>query len=790
VRRDAASLALVALLYVLAAVAFTWPLALHPASRLAAPIGPGDPYLNLWILGWDLRTIGHDPLAILTGRVFDANIFFPATGTLAYSDHLILQALALWPLYAATGDLVLCYNALLFLSLVASAGAMFVFARAVTGSLAGALLAGLAWGFFPFRFAHLLHLQLQSLYFLPLAFLFLHRVVAARRRRDALMLGLLAGLQAASSVYWAIAAALGLSVAAAALAIGVGRWRSLPLLRRLLLAGVVAALLLAPFTWPYWVGQRREGFSRNLYEAAQHEATIGSYARVPPQNLLYGRTGLLRPAAGAPSPHEGPEQELFPGFVLIALACLGAWRAWRRDARPLAIAMAAVAATGFVLSLGPDGVRWLYAFLHRTLFGFQAVRAPARFGVLVAFAVAVLAAFGARELLAGIAVRARPVAAAVLLTLAGLEYFTAPLPTVPAPARETAVARWLRQSPAPGAVVYLPLEADIGNTRAMVDSLAHGRRIVNGYSGQRPAFFMGLVDALSRFPSAEALWTLRDIGVRYVVSAAPVETSAPTPLVERARFGDTSVYELEWSEEIEAAVPRPEPPPPPDAGPVPFAAEERGVYRVIWLTAGAMAVPAGHAVITGRRVPPGEPGEPAFHVGLELTSADWVRRFFEAEDRFETWADAALLPERQEQRIREGRRRLDRVTRFDDFNRVVTVGDGPPLPMPTAARDGLAGFLYARTLPLAPGYEVRFPIVEGGRQLTAAMRVVGTAETSVNGRPAAAWRLEARFESRSERRPITATLLVTSDQRRIPVEITVDAGFGSFRVELVEYSSR
>jgi len=187
------------MVYLAAGVLFTWPLVLHPSARLASPVGPGDPFLNLWILGWGMQTIVTDPAALLTGRAFNANIFYPAEGTLAYSDHLLLQSAVMAPLYAATGDVVLCYNVLLLVSLVASGIAMHGFIRAVTGSTGGAYLAGLAWAFWPYRFAHLVHLQLQALYFLPLAFLFLHRIVAARRRRDAVALGLAAGLQAISS---------------------------------------------------------------------------------------------------------------------------------------------------------------------------------------------------------------------------------------------------------------------------------------------------------------------------------------------------------------------------------------------------------------------------------------------------------------------------------------------------------------------------------------------------------------------------------------------------------------
>ena len=118
--------------YTAAAVACTWPLAMEMSTTLGAPVGPGDPFLNLWILGWGMQAVWTDPTALLTGRVFDANIFHPTAGTLAYSDHLLLQAATLAPLYGVTKNVVLCYNVLLLASLVLSALAMHVFVREVT----------------------------------------------------------------------------------------------------------------------------------------------------------------------------------------------------------------------------------------------------------------------------------------------------------------------------------------------------------------------------------------------------------------------------------------------------------------------------------------------------------------------------------------------------------------------------------------------------------------------------------------------------------------------------------
>ena len=82
------------------------------------------------------------------------------------------------------------------------------------------------------------------------------------------------------------------------------------------------------------------------------------------------------------------------------------------------------------------------------------------------------------------------------------------------------------REPGTGAVAILPLGLDIDSTPAMVQSLEHRRPIVNGYSGQRPAFYGPLVDAINTFPSADALAALHDSGVRFVVTPAPDRTAS------------------------------------------------------------------------------------------------------------------------------------------------------------------------------------------------------------------------------------------------------------------------
>jgi hypothetical protein len=94
-----------------------------------------DPALNCWILGWDAshltRFLGGN-LYVLDG-FWDANIFYPATGALAYSEMLLVQAVQALPVYVLTGNPVLCYNLLFLSTFVLSGLGMYLLVRDLTG---------------------------------------------------------------------------------------------------------------------------------------------------------------------------------------------------------------------------------------------------------------------------------------------------------------------------------------------------------------------------------------------------------------------------------------------------------------------------------------------------------------------------------------------------------------------------------------------------------------------------------------------------------------------------------
>ncbi len=794
--------AVVAGVYVAAAVLLTWPLATEIGTKLGALEGPGDPYLNLWTLGWGMQSWWRDPLGTLAGRAFDAPIFFPSARTLTYSDHQLLQSLVVAPLYAATGQLALAYNVVLIASLASSGIAMHLLARSVTGSTSGAFLAGLAWACWPYRTAHLLHLQLQSLYFLPLALWALTRVAAGRRWRDAVWLGLFAGLQAIASVYYGVMTAVALVVAAPVLAWGTGQWRGRRYWSRVAAAGLLAGAIVLPVTVPYLRSQAAEGFGRNLYEAANHAAAWQSYLQVPPDNALYGRSGVLAPRPPAPGERDRRhvEHQMFPGVVLLGFALWGLWTGWRSDQRALVVTAAALVVTGLWLSFGPDGPLGLYRDLATHAFGFEAIRAPARFAVVAMLGLALLAAVGLKQALhsvaAGDMVRHDAFAAVVVGALL-LEYANAPLAFVGAPVTDTAVGRWLRDTPEPGAVAYLPVGLDRENTPSMVEALQHGRPIVNGYSGQRPASYTGIVESLATLPGAEGRAMLRELGVRFVVSPVRWDSGDPTsPFVERAAFDDGIIYEVRWTPESEAALVDTTAALPPPPGPAPFPPNEEATFEVRWIG----DVSAGTIALRARPPTAGERAQwpaAAWRLEASASTANWVSRFFEARDVFTTLAGADLSPILHLRHIAEGARELTRAYVFDTERRQVRVAPSPgeaispgadATPLAPGARDAVTALFYVRTLPLRVGDELVIPVNDAGRNLTVRAIADGTEMVTTPLGAVEALRLRVMIERRLQRRSgVAATLWLSTDARRVPVRLDLSAGFGQVRLELVDY---
>ena len=242
-RRRAVRWLAVSGLFALLTVAMTWPQALYLSSR-ATP--HQDVYFNMWRLRWFAHA-----LVTPSAHLFDANIFYPEPRTLALSDAMLVEGIVAAPLVWAGMKPVLMQNLLMLGAIAASGVAMFALARYLTGSRGAGVIAGIVFAFAPYRFEHIMHMELQWTMWMPLAFLALHRTFDTGRWRHGLATGACVALQMLSSIYYGIFLATLIGLGAVLL---MARDRNVPLARALapLAAGAaLAAAVSAAYAIPY-----------------------------------------------------------------------------------------------------------------------------------------------------------------------------------------------------------------------------------------------------------------------------------------------------------------------------------------------------------------------------------------------------------------------------------------------------------------------------------------------------------------------------------------------------------
>lgn len=624
-----------AALYLVIALLYTWPL-VRGLTR-DVPWDMGDPVLNIWILGWAADHL----LRLLTGDLsawsefWNANIFHPEPLTLAYSEHLVAQAVQILPVYALTKNLILCYN-LLFLSTFVLAGVgTFLFVRQLTGSAVAGFVAGLVFAFSPMRVPQFSHLQVLSSQWMPFVLLGLRRYFDTGSGRALAGAGVALVAQNLSCGYFLLYFAPFVGLYALYEMIARGRARDSVAWRHLIGTAIFVTSATLPFLLPY-LELRERGFPpRPLSEVIAFSADIYSYLTSPAESWVWGRWLPLRLVPK-------PEGDLFPSFAALSLAACGvaaslrsAWsaavaadasvarggRAWLTRLLALAavlygllalaivlgfgftrigalrirvtdvvrMAGAAVVASGLrlvlvprdrrffaswlrgwpafctfaaalalLLSLGPSATAWGRATVdhapYRSLYdyvpGFDGLRVPARYGVVVMVFVAALAGEGARALGRWWPRRGSAVAVAggVLVVL---EALAAPIGLNGASAGADAatrsarlgrgsdvppVYRFVQSLPKDTVLAEFPFGRIELELRYMYYSTEHWRPLVNGYSGTFPPSYDERVPFL-REPDKDAdrSWTslVASGATHAIVHADGVETPGHAARVEQ-----------------------------------------------------------------------------------------------------------------------------------------------------------------------------------------------------------------------------------------------------------------
>ena len=482
------------LLYTLLSVVFTWPLATGLSELIPAHF---DPPFTASRLGWIAHQIGHP------GHLFDGNIFWPDRRTLAYSDAVLLQGLLGTPFALLGVNPNGIANVLSLVALATSAFFAYLLAARLTGHRGAALVAGLVFAFPSYRRVHLPHLELQWAQWMPLAFWAWHRLLDTGRMRDGLLCAGAVLLQLLSSLYYAVFLGIGLGIVGLTTLIARRGRVAGPALVGLCAGAVIAAGVAVSYAKPYAYARAKVG-DRTIEETTRYSATPASFLTVSPDSIVY--RSLL--------PHEGEgETELFPGITPVILA--GA--ALVPPTTAAAVAYGVSLAVAGDMALGTNGLIFPLARPHvRAL---RALRAPARFSILVQLALGVLASMGLARAIARWP-RMGPALVAGSVCLVLVEYATGPLQVMRLPVRPPPIYKWLATQPK---LVTLELPAPPPHALPLHDpfymyaSTWHWQPLVNGYSGHYSARYVELTEALPDLPGPKSIAALTSMGVQRIL---------------------------------------------------------------------------------------------------------------------------------------------------------------------------------------------------------------------------------------------------------------------------------
>ncbi|RJP34679.1 MAG: hypothetical protein C4536_02460 [Actinobacteria bacterium] len=541
--------ALVLVFFLLVAILFTWPLVLHLHNGIVG--GHGDPLLNAWIISWDAKTIFTNPSGL-----FQGNIIYPSRDVLAFSEHQFTLGLIAAPVYLIFRNPILAYNFLVFFCIVLSGFGCYLLVKELTGSRWGGLAGGLFFALCPYKLSQLSHIQIFFSPFLPFMLLYLYRFLERGKWKNLVLFGVFFVAQSLSSWHYLLYSALAAGLLWLWKAVFSRKKEDWIRLAMVVAAIVVAALVILPFTLPYFrAHQRLPGFERSLKEVELYGAKGDDYLRVLDVSVVYG---------DAPSPFQeggiGYENVLYPGLMILILAAAGLLLRRREGEDHLvcdpasfrkgALYFFVLGVLSVLLAFGPKIGGWDNPFymIPYNLGLLQFTRVPTRFFLLASISLGVLGGYGVAKLAmrASASSRGRDggwkigrLAAAGLLALLLLELLTWNLYVYPIPTGGDVpeVYDWLadqgdvRIVELPTHVLgpagtydrdlklapldifdYLYREGDI-----MYYSAYHWKQVVNGYSGYSPFTYRRTITEMQGFPSQRSIDLLRGLGIDYVL---------------------------------------------------------------------------------------------------------------------------------------------------------------------------------------------------------------------------------------------------------------------------------
>lgn len=542
---------LVIFIFVILTMVMLYPLTFNLWSALP---DLGDSIHNLWIISW----INHkvvDPL-----NMFDTNIMYPLQNTGTFAEMQFTSSVIAAPILAITNNPVIAYNILLLLSFILTGYGMFLITKNLTNNFFAALTAGIIFAYFPFKFAHLPHLQMISFQWILFAFYFLQKYFSERKKKDLALFTMFFIVQAVTFGYLTIFLYFIIGGYIVYNVLPANKEEKIHIIKNILKAFAIILFSTLPFYIPYFKSAS-SGLTRTLGELKFYGADIFMYLSAPPTNKVYGDvlTKIMEL-----SPH-GSISSFFPGITIYALFTIATFVYFTRlylnisskvenigkkslkakdillyDNKMLFFIL--ITLFGFLMTLGPivkvagkETIYNIYIVLYYIFPFIKGIRYLPAFIFIVMFGVSILCGYGVMLFYKRVSNKlVRLLIPIFIIVLIVVEFWSMPIGIRKIEVKDDipSVYKWLAKNKQ-GPIVEFPVEKEIdGNAKYfntqflyMYYSTYHWADMVNGISGFFPDEHRRIISMLNNFPDETSIELMKYIGIdKIIIHKALLET--------------------------------------------------------------------------------------------------------------------------------------------------------------------------------------------------------------------------------------------------------------------------
>jgi hypothetical protein len=528
----------VSLIFLGLIVLFFLPVVAHPGSVLPAFRSTDESYAAVWDF-WRIKFSLRNGLPLLKSDYVRYPFGIDNTRNVSYLWFYLNLLLTRLTNHIAT------YNIQVLSNFFLSAIFMYLLVYYLTGSQFASIVSGTMFSFCPFHFARAWqHLSLTYIQPFPITFLILFVLLDNLSVRNSLLL--LLGILITVPIDGYMNIMLVLSVVIYLFYIC---WHSLKeksaaqkvrykkYILRVLILGVIGAIMVSPQYLIYIVniflpiksaGFAHNPFCRQFIDLFAQSAKPLSYFLPSTEHPIFGRftEGFVGTSLWGVS---YTEHQLYLGWTTILLAVIALKKRFGTAKRKITVwkehdnfyitFFALLAVSAWFFSQPPWWQIGRFKILMPSFFMYKVLpmfRAYCRFGIVVMFAVAVLAGFGLKFILERF--KSQKVKVAVTALCCGLvlfEFWNWPSYKVIDVSKAPAVYYWLKAQPREAVIAEYPLDAIGPNELYKLYQTTHEKKMINGAVPGTPAHknMQRLVD-LSQPKTAAALEAM---GVRYVL---------------------------------------------------------------------------------------------------------------------------------------------------------------------------------------------------------------------------------------------------------------------------------